>query len=193
MATSQPQPIPALSELVAQAANRAASALAEMVNLPVSVQLSRAELVEKRQAGAYILDEKTEWGKAVHIHFDDEATGEALFLLPAGHDTSLAAALFEQIPSLQDAENPVDAILVEIGNVLLNTCVGTIANHMGKHIHYQLPETIEAPVIARFLDPAVNKAAQFLRMLSTLGVGNIKVTAYIVLIFYDGNLGLGEF
>ena len=193
MTTSQPQPIQALSALVAQAANRAASALAEMINLPVSVQLSRAELVEIPQAGAYILDDKTEWGKAVHIHFDGEATGEALFLLPAGHDASLAAALFEQIPSLQEADNPVDSILVEIGNVLLNTCVGTIANRTGKHIHYHLPETIEAPVIARFLDPAENKPAQFLRMLSTLGVGDISVNAYIVLIFYNDNLWLGEF
>jgi chemotaxis protein CheC len=184
MIPNQPQPIQSLSEIVNQAANRAAAAFAEMLSLPVNVQLSRAELIDKRQVNASNLNDETNWGKAVHIHFEDGASGEALFLLPAGHDANLVAALFEQIPALQDAKTSADIVLLEIGNVLLNACVGTIANQMGKHISYQVPELIESPIIAQFIDPDPSRPLKLIRMMSTLGVGDIEVSAYIVLIFY---------
>jgi chemotaxis protein CheC len=184
MEPNQAQSGRALAEIADQAATCAAAAFAEILNLPVSVQLSQAELVDERGAGAAILEAGSKWGKAVHMHFDDGACGEALFLLPAGHDASLMATVFEQNPDLQDVENSAEAALFEIGNVLLNACVGTLVNRMGLRVNYLVPKVIDAPVISELISPDPDQPARFLQMLSTLGVGDIKVKAYIILIFY---------
>jgi hypothetical protein len=190
MAASQPQSSPGLSALIEQAAQRAAASFADILNLPVSVQLSRAEQDAQAQAPVLGAQDGRPWGKAIHIHFEDDVSGDALFLLPAGDEVRLLAALFAQNPSLSEVENASEVILLEIGNVLLNACVGTISNRMGWHIQYQVPLSIAGPEIAEILNPGPYGPTHLLRMLSTLGVGEIKINATLILIFYTQVSGL---
>ena len=173
------------SQLMGQAADRAATAFAEMLNLPVSIKLSKAELVDDLSAGFNIVNKNNNWGKAVTLNFNGGIRGKAIFLLPARHDNILLSALFEQNPDLESIEGDSNGILTEIGNVLLNVCVGTIANHIEKQVLYQQPELIQQPDITRFFEYGLAGSPNMLLMISTLGVGKIEVDAYIVLVLYD--------
>jgi chemotaxis protein CheC len=173
------------SQLMGQAADRAATAFAEMLNLPVSIKLSKAELVDDLSAGFNIVNKNNNWGKAVTLNFNGGIGGKAIFLLPARHDNILLSALFEQNPDLESIEGDSNGILTEIGNVLLNVCVGTIANHIEKQVLYQQPELIQQPDITRFFEYGLAGSPNMLLMISTLGVGKIEVDAYIVLVLYD--------
>jgi chemotaxis protein CheC len=169
------------SKLVDLSSKRAGAAFAGMLEMPVSVQLSLAELVVP-QGGTGFLDPATRWGKAIHIHFYDEILGDALFLLPAGSETSLVAAIFAQNPELKGGQDAADNIFLELGNVVLNACVGSIANHLIRRVKYQMPQLIESAQVNSMLKPSSEQRSKLLRMMSTLAVGEINVRANIVII-----------
>jgi len=186
----QHEPSLTLAEILETASRRAAEAFAEMLNLPVSVQLSQAEMVDQSVPEVNLLMDGIVWGNVVHIHFEDGASGESLFLLPSGHTEILVNALYVENPGLREEENSSEAILLEFGNVLLNASLGTIANRMGSHISYEMPEMIETSALNSLLEPLHQQPVKVLKMLSTLGVGEIKVSAYLILLIYTDHLGL---
>jgi len=182
----QPAPPPnALNQLMQQASIRAAAALSEMLNLPVSVELSKADLLDWEAVISHVRQESPNWGASVFIHFQGAANGESIFLLPKGGDTALVASLFEQNPDLAEMENAHQAVLCEVGNVLLNACVGTIANQLGKQVTYQTPELIEPAQIQHLLENSQARKSPILWLMSSLGVGGLKVSATILLLVYE--------
>ncbi len=179
-----------LNEMMRMASQRAALAFGEILNLPVAVQFSQANMLEWSSLRSYVQHEFPAWSSAVHIAFSGPAGGEALFLLPRGNDTALLAAIFEQNPGLQTLEDSRQTILVEIGNVLLNACVGTIANQVGKQVTYQTPVLREAGEVQRLLENSPAPHSPVLQMMSSLGVGGLEISAVILLVLYDAQLML---
>ncbi len=173
--------------LMDSAAARAAAAFAEMLALPVSVQFSKAELVAGPQIDAQAAPLASAWSAGVHIHFEGAAQGEALFLLPEGNDAALVDALLEQNPFLKDEPDPARTVIMEIGNVLLNACTGTIANHFGWQIIYQAPELLTRPGLAALV-AAEPDSASLLRLMSSLGVGGLEIQAIILMLFPQASL-----
>ena len=179
-----------LNQLVALASNRAAAAFGEIINLPVSVQLSNADLLDWQAVTQVVASEMLTWGPAVFLGFKHapEAQamhGDAVFLLPKGSDTALVEAIFQQNPDLLSMEDAHLNILLEIGNVLLNTCVGTITNQLGIQVIYDTPQMVEPGAMRHVFDNQSGNSAPALWLRSVLGVGGLEVNAEIVLILIE--------
>ena len=193
MHNNQPQN---LNQIMEQASTRAATAFGEMLNLPVTVQLSNADLLNW-QAMLHLIDQETpNWGSAVVLPFLEKAQagksggiqGESIFMLPAGSDQTLMQAVFEQIPDMQNDVDARQNILLEMGNVLLNACVGTVVNQLNKNVVYQTPQLIEPAQIRSFFNAQSDNPDSALWMRSKLGVGGLEVNAEIILIMQDSKI-----
>lgn len=186
-----------LNKLVAQASNRAAAAFGEMINLPVTVHLSNADLLDWQAVEQAVAKENITWGSAVYLAFKNALqvqtahgyamTGEAMhgnaiFLLPTGSDTALVEAIIRQNPDLLSMENAQENILLEIGNVLLNACVGTITNQLDIQVVYDTPQLVGPGVMRRLFEGQEGKSSPALWLRSVLGIGGLEVNAEIVLI-----------
>jgi len=132
----------ALTELVNIGMGGAASGLRQLVNRPVLLAVPALEVVNRTIAIRFISERGGEHLIAVKEEFSGAFSGEALLIFPEPKSLALARAVLGDDEG-SAAETDLDEALIEIGNIILGRCVGTIANQL------DLPVTLSLPHIAR--------------------------------------------
>jgi len=147
-----------LTELVNIGVSRAANALRELVgeevflNVPSLAILSRAGVLE------VISQPPSEHLVAVRQVFQGEFSGSALFIFPETNSLELVRAVIGGALPLEDIVELEHEALAEIGNIILNSCMATIANLLQRGLAMSLPEIVRGPG-AGFFDPAADDTA----------------------------------
>ena len=80
---------------------------------------------------------------AVHQDFEGEIRGRALLIFPEAKSMELVRAVVGSDLPLEDLMELEQEALAETGNVLLNSCLGTIANNLQRSLKISLPEVIQ--------------------------------------------------
>lgn len=134
--------IDALTELVNMGVSRAATSLREMVgeqvflsvpSVAVTTPARAAELIGERDASVLI---------AVRQGFQGDFSGSALLIFPEKNSLELVRAVAGDHLSLEDILELEQEALAEIGNVILNGCMATIANLLQRRLTISLPEIL---------------------------------------------------
>ena len=146
--TSPPSPIlaelelDALTELVNLGVSNAALSLREMVREEVFLSVPNVNLVTRHQAVANLGETQAKRLVAVRQDFEGDITGRALLIFPDAKSMELVRALVGGDLSLEEIMELEQEALAETGNVLLNSCLGTIANALERPLHISLPEVV---------------------------------------------------
>lgn len=132
----------ALTELVNLGVSRAALNLSEMVTEQVHLSVPSVQMIGREQA-VDILN-KSEPGKLVAVHqiFEGEVTGRALVIFPETKSLELIKAVTSVELSLEDIIELEHEALAETGNVILNSCLATIANQLDRTLKISLPDIL---------------------------------------------------
>ena len=140
----------ALIELLNIGFGRAAAALSELTGHRVLLevpQVSVHPIEELNQALREVVDDEV---ASVHQIFSGPVGGDALLIL----DHRAAGMLKELLTSEPPLPLPIDAsareVLTEVGNILLNACLGTFGNLLKVQVSFSVPhlalETLEGIV-----------------------------------------------
>jgi chemotaxis protein CheC len=130
----------ALTELVNIGVSRAAASLRKMVNKQVLLSVPAVEVVTRRSASTLIGQRESESLIAVHQEFEGAFSGRALLIFPESNGLRLARAIVGDDASEEEiAELEIEA-LAETGNVILNGCLGTMANMLQQSLKMSLPD-----------------------------------------------------
>ena len=118
----------ALTELVNIGVGRSAASLRKMVKKQVMLSVPAVEIVTKRSAATLIGQRETENLIAVQQLFEGPFSGRALLIFPESNGIHLARAILGD--EMDDAEiaSMESEVLAETGNVILNGCLGSMAN-----------------------------------------------------------------
>ena len=132
----------ALTELVNIGVSRAASSLRTMVGRQVFLSVPSVEVVSRPTATALIRERETGPLVAIRQDFNGAFNGQALLIFPEQNSLELVrsvagAAVAED--ELADLENEA---LAETGNIVLNSCLATMANMLERPLEMSLPEVI---------------------------------------------------
>ena len=132
----------ALTELVNLGVSRAASNLSEMVTEQVHLSVPSVLMIGRERA-IEILN-KSEPSKLVAVHqiFEGEVSGRALVIFPEAKSLELVRAVTSAELSLEDIIELEHEALAETGNVLLNSCLATIANQLDRTLKISLPDIL---------------------------------------------------
>ena len=144
----------ALTEMVNIGVNRAAAGLREMVGEQVHLSVPNVALVGRDQAIATLA--ATEASSLVGIHqvFDGDVTGRALLIFPDTKSLELVRAVAGSEMSLEEIIELEHEALAEIGNIILNGCMATLANMLQRNLKMSLPEILRGkPEIFFNLEP----------------------------------------
>ena len=130
----------AVGEFINIAIGRAAAALSELVADEVKLSVPFVEFTNADSAARRLT---TEMGDvetvAVRQHFDGCLTGEILLIFPERRSFELVRAMLgDQVPLEQLTDLEREALL-EIGNIILNACLGSLANQLGLTLESSLP------------------------------------------------------
>ena len=144
----------ALTEMVNIGVNRAAAGLREMVGEQVHLSVPKVSLVTRDNAIAALAE--TEAANLVGIHqiFEGDVTGRALLIFPDTKSLELVRAVTGGELPLEEIIELEHEALAEIGNVILNGCLATMANMLQRNLKMSLPEIVRGqPEVFFNLDP----------------------------------------
>lgn len=130
----------ALTELVNIGVSRAAASLRKMVEKEVLLSVPSVEIVTRRSAASLIGQRESESLIAVQQQFEGPFSGRALLIFPQSNGLSLVRAILGDGMAEAELVEMEDEALAETGNVILNGCLGSMANMLQHGLKMSLPD-----------------------------------------------------
>lgn len=132
----------ALTEVVNIGVSRAASSLRKMVGRQVLLSVPSVEIVTQATAASLIGQRESEILVAIKQEFEGAFSGQALLIFPETKSLELARAVMGDDATAQQVEELENEALTETGNVILNNCLGTMANMLKQSLKMSLPQIV---------------------------------------------------
>ncbi len=134
----------ALTELVNIGVSRAAASLRSMVGRQVLLSVPSIEIVGAREAAALIREREAGDLVAVRQDFAGAFSGRALLIFPQANSLELARAVIGDTATDAQAAELEEEALAETGNIILNNCLGSMANMLRQSLTMTLPLVFHA-------------------------------------------------
>jgi chemotaxis protein CheC len=135
----------ALTELVNIGVSHAASSLRQMVRDEILLSVPAIEIAKHQTAAALITEREGEDLIAVRQDFAGALQGRALLIFPQANSLELVRAVVGQFISAEDAAGMEEEALAETGNVILNSCLASMANILRRSLTMSLPQILRGP------------------------------------------------
>ena len=129
----------ALTELVNIGVSRAAASLRKMVDREVILSVPSVEIVTRKSAASLIGQRESENLIAIQQQFEGLFSGRALLIFPKSNGLSLVRAIVGDEMEEADLVAMEEEALAETGNVILNGCLGSMANMLQHTLKMSLP------------------------------------------------------
>jgi len=173
----------ALTELVNLGVSKAAANLREMVGAQVHLSVPTVELVTRGRAIAILAERESNNLVAVHQVFEGDIGGRALLIFPETKSLELVRAITGGDLPLEDIIELEQEALAETGNVLLNSCLATIANMLHRSLKMSLPEVLRGNAATFFsLAPPPEAGDVVMFLYITFAVRERDISGYIAMI-----------
>ena len=138
-----PLEIDALTEIFNIGIGRAANSLNQMVSQTVDLTIPEIEILPNKDAiNKLDIDNSVEIS-AVTQQFSGDFNGQALLMFSKENGLQLVSLLLGNKIPIEDLSELEQDSLVEIGNVILNACFGTVINFLESSIFIEMPEFIQ--------------------------------------------------
>jgi chemotaxis protein CheC len=173
----------ALTELVNLGVSRAAGNLAVMVREEVVLTVPRVALMTRRDAIRTLDQRDSRKLVAVHQTFEGEIDGRALLIFPEERSLELVRSIVSSELSNEEIIELEQEALAETGNVILNSCLATIANSLESRLKISLPEVLRGES-ARFFDlpPPPEAGSTVLFIYINFAVRRRNIEGYIAML-----------
>lgn len=132
----------ALTELINIGVSRAATNLRTMINHEVQLSVPNVAVVTRSQAASSIIQHGDTRLVAVRQTFDGDFRGRSLLIFPETNSLELVRAVTGGSLPVEDIIALEQEALAETGNVILNSCLATIANLLQRSLRMSLPEIV---------------------------------------------------
>ena len=155
----------ALAEIGNIGVSRAATSLRQMLGEQVLLSVPAVHIVARATAAQLVERGNTAKLVAVQQAFEGPFSGRALLIFPEAQSMELVRSIVGNEQSLEDVIALEDEALAEIGNVILNSCLATIANVLRQTMRMSLPSVIKGNGASLFAERS--------------GVGDLVMFLYI--------------
>lgn len=143
--------VDAVAEVLNVGMGSAAASLSEMIDEEVRLSVPGVEFVNRLEA-THIISSKAKTNvSGVHQHFQGAFGGDAMLLFPEEQSLELVRAVLQQDDiALQDLTDMEQEAMTEIGNVILNACLCSMADLFGKEMLGEIPEFVQGSLAQVF-------------------------------------------
>lgn len=173
----------ALTELVNLGVSNAALSLRELVRDEVKLSVPSVEMVTRDKAISNLGEQSSKRLVAVQQEFRGAINGRALLIFPETKSMELVRAVVGRDMVLEDIVELEHEALAETGNIILNGCLGTIANTLHRNLEISLPEVIHGEGFELFqLTPGASAEDGVLFIYITFAVKRGDIEGYIALL-----------
>lgn len=132
----------ALTELVNIGVGRAATSLRKMVGKQILLSVPGVEVVTRTAAVSLLGERESDELVAVRQDFSGLFSGHALLIFTKSNSLELVRAVTSDELSDEELIELEQEALSETGNIILNGCLGSIANMLQQSLTMSLPEVL---------------------------------------------------
>jgi chemotaxis protein CheC len=132
----------ALTELANMGVGRAAASLSRMVDEPIHLRVPDVALLTRDEAARELEARDPARLIAVRQEFSGSFAGHALLLFPETNSLELVRAVVGPQPSLEEIADLEEEAMAEVGNVILNGYLATMANLLHEQLQISLPDVL---------------------------------------------------
>jgi chemotaxis protein CheC len=175
----------ALTELINIGYGRAAGALSELTGYRITLEVPQVSMHEI-EAIAPLLEQVVDADVAsVNQMFSGAISGNALLILDEQAAIVLCEMLTDDRPNPQALNSSAREIITEVGNILLNACLGVFGNLLQIHISFAVPRLHVQSVqdVLRVVADQVEEQLRYGLMIHTrFYVKARDITGYLVIV-----------
>lgn len=132
----------ALTEIVNIGVSRAAANLRKMIGDQVTLSVPSIDVVSQRRAARLISEREAPELIAVRQGFTGPFSGRALLIFPETNSLDLVRAVTGGELSPAEVVEIEQEALAETGNVILNSCLATMANMLKRSLSMTIPDVV---------------------------------------------------
>jgi chemotaxis protein CheC len=173
----------ALTELANIGVSRAAANLRKMVGQQVLLSVPSVEVVSQKTAGALVSEREGNDLVAVRQGFSGAFSGRALLIFPQARSLELIHAIVGPDTPEGEAQLIEEEALAETGNIILNSCLATMANILNQSLVVSLPEVMRGTGARLFqLNEEVNDSGLVLFLYINFSILDLDIRGYIAML-----------
>ena len=173
----------ALTELVNIGVSRAAAGLRNMVGRQVTLSVPSVEVVSRAAATALISERETGPLVAVRQEFTGAFNGQALLIFPEQNSLELVRSVTGGELKGQDLADIEEEALAETGNIVLNSCLATMANMLQRPLEMSLPTVLRGQGACFFqIDGEASEQAVVLFLYINFAISDRDIRGYIAML-----------
>ena len=129
----------ALVEIFNIGVGHAAAAMSEIVNEEVTMSVPSISFLNRAEAAQLLGKRSSERICGISQHYEGAFKTEAMLMFPEDKSLEIVRLMVGEAMPLQELTEMEQEAMSEIGNIILNSCVGTLANIFERELHGSLP------------------------------------------------------
>jgi chemotaxis protein CheC len=178
-----------LSELLNIGMGKAASQLNDMLERPVEIKVPNIKLLQASK----LKDEevKLQFDKlisSVSMDFGGFISGKTALVFPPESAQNLVEALTGEEPGTPEMDSVTVETLSEIGNIVINSVMGSLSNSIGQCLEYSPPSYMEDS-FSRVAVSNINDSDQVVLLAEVaFSISNLEISGEVILTFGMGSL-----
>lgn len=185
-----PEQLDALQELLNIGVGRAAGSLNQMLEKPIRLHIPFLQLGKMEELSQEVQKMKNTTLSSVQLPFKGTFSGTSCLLFPTQSAKTLVIALTGESEDPDTMDSLREATLTEIGNIVLNGVMGSLANVLNHRIIYSIPFYQETS-IQGLLQPIPSDSSEIILWAQTqFTIEEYDLTGDITLMFGIPDLGL---
>ena len=174
----------ALTELLNIAFARTGAALSDLTGQRVLLEPPRVALHLANELDSHLarfVPGEVAW---IHQVFDGPVSGDALLLLNYDGAIQLTELLTDDAPASNHLDESSREVLTEVGNILLNACLGVFGNILRVHVGFSVPRLRVNNVgeLVEWLNESREELRYALVIFTKFQVRDSAVSGYLVLV-----------
>ena len=185
-----PEQLDALQELLNIGVGRAAGSLNQMIEKPIRLHIPFIQVGTREELTPHIQQIQQAPLSSVQLPFQGTFSGSAYLLFPTTSVATLITALIGDEEDSDTMDSLREATLTEIGNIVLNGVMGSLANILHNRITYSVPFYQETS-LQELLQPLSADSCDILLWAQTqFTIEDYAITGDIILMMGITDLGL---
>ena len=185
-----PEQLDALQELLNIGVGRAAGSLNQMIEKPIRLHIPFIQLGTIEELAPNIQQIQQSPLSSVQLPFQGTFSGSACLLFPTKSAAALVTALIGEEEDHDTMDCLQEATLKEIGNIVLNGVMGSLANILQSQLTYSVPFYQETSLQA-LVQPMTSDSCKMVLLAQTrFTIEEYAITGDIMLMLGIADMGL---
>lgn len=172
-----------LNETVNIGVGKAASSLNIILEHHIDLKVPKIEIFKKNEYHKIIKKLGVSKKIIVEQGFEGEMSGKASLIFHIEHADTLASILSGIDKNSIDLDEIKKGILLEIGNIVINSLIGSMTNLINKHTEFLLPEFVEEDLKQFFKEIENSEDGLIIIAETEFIVEKLNINSFVILLF----------